>query len=295
MKLFKIELKIESPLVTPLKGDTIWGHFAWGIANHEGEAGVLSFIEDCKKKEPAFITSSAFPKGYICKRIPQITERKEAFSLEDYTNIKKQKKEKYEAASPLIFIKDSEEESVVDTNQISFKQKISTHNTISRITGNVQEGGLYSVSELWANQKDFDLYILSSYSEDRILKLCEWAFENGFGADSSTGKGSISIDIKLQEVQFKNNGNTYMALAPFVVPDLNTIEDLRADIFVRSGKIGGAFVNELSPFKKTVILYDEGAVFRSKTSIQFIGTLLQNIHNDKRICQSAFAPVIPID
>ena len=292
MKLFKVQLKIESPLATPLKGDTIWGHIAWGIANHEGEAGITAFIEDCKKAEPAFITSSAFPKGYICRHIPDVNERKENFSLEDYAAIKALKKKKYETASDYF---SSASKTETESDNTGFIQNAATHNTISRDSGTVQEGGLYSVNELWAKQKDFDLYILSTYSAERILKLCEWAFENGFGADSSTGKGSISVDKAVQEVQCKNNGNTYMALAPFTVPDLNEIQDLRADIFVRNGKIGGAFVSELSPYKKSVVLYEEGAVFTSKKKLDFIGTLLQNVHSDSRIVQSAFAPVIPID
>ena len=292
MKLFKVQLRIESPLVTPLKGDTIWGHVAWGVTNHEGVAGVAAFIEDCRKDEPAFIISSAFPKGCVCKRIPEVPKRMEGLTLEEYAKIKELKKKKYELATDYF---NSAEKVEIELGKVGFEQSVSTHNTISRDSGTVQEGGLYSVGELWAKQTDYDLYILSSYSKERVLQLCEWAFENGFGADSSTGKGSVSVDKSVQEVQCKNNGNTYMALAPFVVPDLNAIENLRADIFVRSGKIGGAFVSELSPYKKTVMLYEEGAVFTSKKQLQFIGTLLQNVHSDSRIVQSAFAPVIPIE
>ena len=85
-----------------------------------------------------------------------------------------------------------------------------------------------------------------------------------------------------------------MALAPFAVSDINRIRNLRADIFVRSGKIGGSFVSSLSPYKKTVVLYEEGAVFESDKPIESIGELLTNVHADSRIVQSAFAPVIPI-
>ena len=37
MQLYKVAIQLESSLVTPLKGDTIWGHVVWGIANHEGD------------------------------------------------------------------------------------------------------------------------------------------------------------------------------------------------------------------------------------------------------------------
>ena len=291
MKLYKVQLKIESPLVTPLKGDTIWGHVAWGIANHEGEEAVSAFIEDCKNDGSAFIVSSAFPKGCVCRQIPQVKERKEDFSLEDYAKIKALKKEKYESASSYFDLKDS----AAELKQTAFVQNISTHNTISRDSGTVQEGGLYSVSELWAKQSDFDIYVLSMYSKERVLELCKWGFENGFGADSSTGKGKVEVVGDATEVKPKLHGNKYMALAPFVVPDLNEIQDLRADVFVRSGKIGGSFVSSLSPYKKTVVLYDEGSVFESDKPIEFIGKLLTNVHSDSRIVQSAFAPVIPIE
>lgn len=68
-----------------------------------------------------------------------------------------------------------------------------------------------------------------------------------------------------------------------------------ADTFIRSGKIGGAFSSSLSPYKKTVILFDEGAIFESEEPLQFVGKLLTDIHTDKRICQSGFAPVVPIE
>ena len=50
----------------------------------------------------------------------------------------------------------------------------------------------------------------------------------------------------------------------------------------------------MSPYKKTVILFDEGAVFETERPIQFIGKLIENVHSDDKICQSGFAPVIPL-
>lgn len=296
MALFRIQIKLKSPLVTPLKGDTIWGHVAWGIANHEGDDAVARFIADCKENH-AFVISSAFPKGSVCKAIPDVPERIENLSPEDYAKIKQAKKKRYESANAYFDIS----EPVQKTEEKSpFKSNTVTHNTISRITNSVVDGGLYSIDELWTDKEhsDFDIYVLSSYSAERVKQLCEWAFENGYGADSSTGKGEIEVGKNVTEVKPKLHGNKYVALAPFVVPDMdeNEIEKLKlkADIFVRSGKIGGSFVSSLSPYKKTVVLYEEGAVFESNEPIEFIGELLTNVHADSHIVQSAFAPVIPI-
>lgn len=292
MALFRIQIKLKSPLVTPLKGDTIWGHIVWGIANHEGDDAVAKFIADCNDNH-SFVISSAFPKGMVCKSIPDVPERIENLSPEDYAKIKQAKKKKYEKASLYFDIKDSHQDA---DEKSPFMPNTVTHNSISRITNSVTDGGLYSIDELWADNEhsDFDIYVLSSYSAERVKELCSWAFENGYGADSSTGKGEIEVVGNATEVKPKLRGNKYMALAPFVVPDMNEIRNLRSDIFVRSGKIGGSFVSSLSPYKKTVVLYEEGAVFESDKPIEFIGDLLSNVHSDNRIVQSAFAPVIPI-
>ena len=34
------------------------------------------------------------------------------------------------------------------------------HNTINRVSGIVQEGGLFANEEIWSNTEEYDLYIL---------------------------------------------------------------------------------------------------------------------------------------
>jgi len=299
MKLYRIELEVKSALVTPLKGDTIWGHFVWGIANHEGEDSVKSFLDSCKTSEPPLITSSAFPHGFVCKQLRK-PPKHENLTPEKYAQIKVLKKQKYEKASLYFDVSEPTNDMQTKVDSGAFIKETHTHNSISRIDGTVSEGALYSIEETWPRKSEeekypiFDLYVLSSYETVRVRQLAEWAFENGYGADSSIGKGEISVKT-ISEVQRKTASKNYMALAPFVVSDINNIKNLRADIFVRSGKIGGAFASNLIPWKKTVVLYEEGAVFESDKEIEFIGQLLTNVHADSRICQSAFAPVVPVE
>lgn len=300
MQLYKVSIKLESALVTSLKGDTIWGHVVWGIANHEGDDAVEQFLNECKTDKPPFIVSSAFPKGAVCKHLLGPKEREENLSVEKYAEIKTRKKQKYENASA--YFSNAEDASTTE-NVFSGHQVM--HNSINRYTNTVIDGNLFAVEELWAGKKenggsekvpfcDFDIYVLSSYDGAKVKRLCEWAFENGYGADASVGKGKISVVGEPVAMQKSKSGNKYMALAPFVA-DLNDIHDLRADTFVRTGKVGGTFATQLVPWKKTVVLYDEGAVFTSETPIDFVGKILENVHADSRICQSGFAPVIPID
>lgn len=289
MQLYKATIKLESSLVTPLKGDTIWGHVVWGIANHEGDEAVAKFLEDCKTSEPAFIVSSAFPKGTICKPFPQHEPRKLDMKTGDYAQIKKNKKIKYVSAGEYI-----KEITGTDNTAFKFEKVQIMHNAIDRFSNTVEEGTLFAVQELWAKQSEFDLYILSSYDINRVKELLDWAFENGYGADASTGKGKITV-LGVKAAETKQKSTKYVALAPFVMDFSNIKEDsLRADTFIRTGKIGGAFASVISPYKKTVVLFDEGAVFETEEPVQFIGNLITDVHSDSRICQAGFAPVIPI-
>jgi CRISPR-associated protein Csm4 len=291
MTLYRITLQVCSPLVTPLKGDTIWGHIVWGIANHEGDEKVAEFLALEGSETPALVVSSAFPEAALCKPIPEPEERsKTPLDSDKYAKIKYNKKIKYCAASEYL-------EGIPETrpdNDNPFKSVQVLHNTIDRESNTVLEGGLYPVREEWAKIPNWDIYILSSFSAERVKELCEWAFEHGYGADASIGKGKITIRTEPQAVRTKKNGNTYMALGPFVKDSGNGITGLRGDIFIRTGRIGGAFAVKKSPYKKTAVLYDEGAVFTTEKPLQFAGKMLPAMHSDSRICQSAFAPVVPV-
>jgi CRISPR-associated protein Csm4 len=294
MTLYRITLRVCSPLATPLKGDTIWGHIVWGIANHEGEKQAAEFLAQEGGDAPPLVVSSAFPEGMLCKPIPEPRERNTTpLDSDEYAKIKHDKKIKYVSASD--YFTDIPEAAAGNDNLFQTVQVL--HNTIDRESGTVLEGegGLYAVREEWAKVPNWDIYVLSSFSAGRVQELCEWAFENGYGADASTGKGKINIETGPRIVTPKKNGTTYMALGPFIKTGENGITGLRGDIFVRSGKIGGAFASVLSPYKKTVVLYDEGAVLTVEKPLQFAGKMLPAMHGeDSRICQSAFTPVIPV-
>ncbi|MDR1636743.1 MAG: CRISPR-associated protein Csm4 [Treponema sp.] len=298
MIFYRVTIELCSPLVTPLKGDTIWGHIVWGIANHEGDGAVAEFLEQ-EKNLPVLVVSSAFPAGMLCRPLPEPEEREEKLSSERYSQIKKDKKKIYVPASEYFAGIDPAEAA----GGTAFKTETVrvTRNKIDRETNTVFEGGLYTSGERWAGTvdgngaSDWDLYILSSLEKARISRLVGWAFENGYGADSSTGKGKIVVKGEPCPVSPKKGGTGYMALGPFVLPDESGVSNLRADIFVRSGKIGGSFASVLSPYKKPVVLFDEGAVFSAAQPLEYAGMLLTDMHGeDKRICQSGFAPVIPV-
>jgi len=292
MTLYRLRIEILSAFVTPLKGDTIWGHIVWGIANHEGDDAVNEFLRQ-EKEQPVLVVSSAFPAGMVCIDLPAVKTRDGRLTLKGYVDIKKEKKKRYKSASK--FFKNMEAPDNEETTN-PLKGVTVMHNAIDRSINTSME--LFSTEEKWPGKyNEWDIYVLSTLESGRIRELFEWAFENGYGADASTGKGRIEVikgdnPVKV-EPKFEN-GTRYMALGPFV--EEKELGNLRADIFIRSGKIGGAFAGSMTPYKKQAVLYDEGAVFTGNAGIKYVGVLLEKMHedNDKNICQSGFAPVIPI-
>lgn len=302
MSLYRIKIQLCSPVITALKGDTLWGHIVWGIANHEGDNAVQEFLE-AEKQTPLIIVSSAFPSGYICKPIPLPLLHNDDLTADKYAEIKKNKRVKYLSADTLL---SGISETAKHTGTASFSAVNATHNTIDRVTGTVVDQSLFTVREYWPSYEKgaggrytpscFDIYAESSLNKERIRELFEWAFENGYGADSSTGKGRIKVIGDPEKVSPKQKSGTYMALGPFILSEADgDCRDLRSDVFTRAGKLGGSFADSTSaPYKKTVVLYDEGAVFSSDKERAYIGRLITNVHSDERICQSGFAPVIPV-
>lgn len=294
MALIRACIEILSPLRSLLKGDTLWGHVACGIANHEGAAAVEEFCN----MAPAFAISSAFPHGMLPRPLlPPDEEEKTCTTYQEYTEMKKDKKRKYIPASTFI---DEPEMMVADS---AFTTSSTTRVSVSRETGGAIDGILFDTQELWPLSGGegggalMDIYVSTTLPVERVSFLIDWAFEFGYGADASTGCGHIIRKGPLEEVMTrKPKLNRYLALGPFV-DDSSGIEDLCASTFVRKGKVGGLLATELSPYKKSVILFDEGATFIDRQHDRsIVGTVLHHMHSTGNydICHSAVAPVIEV-
>lgn len=298
MTIYKVIIELKSRLVTPLMGDTIFGHILWGIARHEGDEAVTKFINTLEQKP--FVVSNAFPHNYLPKPILIDNSYKE----EDYSNIKKIKKIKYIPAE--YFYKNEKITTTLFSKYINdesmYKYETLEHikNTCDRINGGtIEETGLYGVEEIWITAGEnkkvlFDIYIGTSLEQKDIEQYITWSFENGYGADASIGAGAITF-ITIEAVQFPENGTRAMALGPFVVPEPHLYEklDLRANTIVKRGKVGDIYTHHINPFKKPILFYAEGSTFNADAiNKPYIGSLLRNIHKDDRIVHQGWAPVI---
>jgi len=279
----------------------LFGHVAWGIARHEGDDEVHSFLK-AFEDEPPFIISSAFPRD--CLPMPQLAPSPtKVQSYDEYQFLKKRRKMRY---VPVVALQAGVPILPVLLQEIGLReskcevQRQSLHNTVDRLgAGTLEDTGLFERTELWMDHRDveelplrpvpLDIYILSTFSIERVDTLVRWAFEAGFGAKSSSGAGQVLVQ-RIEECSLPEKGNRAMALAPFV-PTPGEARNLRADIFVRRGKLGWEFGSEMNPFKKPIVFYSEGSTFDTTPGTRWAGTLVSGIHADHRIRQQGMAPL----
>ena len=305
MKYFKIKIKVKSSLSTPIMGDTVFGHICWGIKYHEGEAELERFIKEYDDNAPPLIISNGFLSDMIPVPLLEPNLPISDVNLDDLNKIKKVKKAKY---IPVSCFK-SENESISEEKiglafkneknfETHYKVNERLHNTIDRFSGQTLDegGGLFAVEEMWYDEKHLmqDIYVVSSLSESRLKEIFTWGFENGYGADKSTGKGNIDV-LEVKSIIFnKPNGNNIraMSLGHFVPCENDKIKNLKSDIFTKFGKLGGDYVLYKNPFKKPVVMYAEGATFSTEDDKYYVGSLLKDVHTDPNIRHHAFSPII---
>ena len=303
MKFYEITIRPFSGFGTPLKGDTLFGHFCWQAAyNPSLVQGGLKNVLSVYDEKPFAIFSSAFPKfekkdtNYILKRpdiplswlFPTYKFTKE----EKYKKIKDFKKQKWMVIKGEVkidlsntkFLTDQQlfEESLSiatpETKQIMEKfedKNFSTsfsqpHNTINRLTQTTGTGifAPYSMENIYfCPETEMALFVLIDEDLTDIGKIIE-GLKNigkfGFGRDASTGMGRFDVS-ESDEIMINENdiANAFYTLAP-CVPEKNIFQKIYFSPFVRFGKHGDSLANAKNPFKNPVIMADEGAVFIPK-------------------------------
>lgn len=300
MAVFRISLRIMSPLSTPLQGDILFGHVCWSMVYTEGEGKLAEFLGMYDEGEPPLVFSNAFPEGHLPAPLLTPVYDEPGMNLELHAQLKRAGRLRYVPAQ--LFLSPAAPLSSRTIRQKAVQKSVTlsnlvverSHNTIDRSTGTVrEEGGLYTNRETWFAESGnyVDLYAASFFDKDHVRELLGRAIENGYGANASTGHGRIEVE-DIIEVSLPSKGNRYMALGAFVPSKKTGLKNLRADIFTKYGKLGGHAVHEKNPFKKPVVMYAEGATFDAEDSRESVGMLLGGVHSDLSIRHHAFAPVI---
>ncbi len=309
MKTFMVKFKVLSPVITPFQSDTIWGHIAWACYYIWGEKGCKDFIQAHKEGNPTLV-SNAYPDGFLpVPYIPLVGEGSEIVEREIFKRIKKRRLMKVEnfgkvkdglSPSKLFEVLKNEIKDEEKAGKRFINSTVQTvtetilRNRIDRLTFTTAEmGKLFATEETFYNWDMVMWFAIKTefFSEveiERILKCIEL---NGFGADASVGKGRIKfIELAEQKLPEAGDGNAFMSISNFipVEDEFMQFEDAWYKLFTKFPKVGG-YLALIDPFKKPLLFFEAGSVFKVGEVRDYYGCLVENVHSNKDVVQYAYA------
>ncbi len=311
MNTYRLTLTLRGPLGTPLSADTLWGHVCWGLCYHEGPAAVEEFIArsaDPPSDGPPLVISDPLPAGHLPRPClpPMTPQARRALQQEmdarrnssDETGWHdKLKKAGKRPCLPLqVFaglIDDLSQEkwtrAALQLNGDGGLPKLVTvpvaHNAINRLTNHtLAEGGLFFQEEIFpAKPVDYDLWIRSGLSAERVRELIAWGLEGGYGRDAGTGKGHIEVGgIETRDLPAAGSPNALMTLGPCAPAAGDPTRGFWSTT-TRFGKLGGPWASMAGDdqpggaFKHPVIFLATGAVLAGPPR-PYLGRIVRGVH-----------------
>ena len=339
MKIYGITITPTSPFGTPLKGDTLFGHFCWQAVEDPEllQGGLDSRIADYGTK-PFAVFSSAWPvlqrKGETVYALPRpygldlaVNERMSRKERIQYNKAAKKKKwlladtsmkielrdEQLQTDGELfdLFLKTQTAEKAKPLRMLPRGQKnlctpvTQPHNSINRLTMTTGSGEFAPFSlENFQYLPGLRLIIFAAvdrevFGPDQLQNAFEGIGRWGFGRDASTGLGRFSVESVREQhwPQVKDSDTACFTLGPSV-PAKKTFVRCHAEPFTRFGRHGSALARSANPFKKPVIMADEGAILfpadRKVFTKPYIGTAVQNVSAaDERTVVQGYSLYLP--
>lgn len=232
MKVYEITIKPISGFGTPLKGDTIFGHFCWQIAHDEKLINkTLDEVLSNYQIKPFAIFASVYPKFYIGTKYYYAFKTPSLppdviFTMPDNKKQKIKKRKEYKAKRWMVigegqrfisfkeidFLNDKEllekaksnisDETRKQMRRAGAKNYIQAfsqpHNTINRLTGTTGEGfAPYTVEQqVFFPETELALFVGIDEMVINIEQLrigLERIGETGFGKDASLGLGRFQL------------------------------------------------------------------------------------------------------
>jgi CRISPR-associated protein Csm4 len=274
MDTLKLAIRPLTAFGSPIKGDTLFGHFCWAIANRLGEARLAELLQGYTDGAPFLIASDAFPSGYIPRP---------ALPLEFYTRLQEEDRKRVKKRQWLAVDK-------LDTPVVSWlghclteqevarlfsddatdihRQRAQPHNSIHRGLNTTHGGEFapYSTSQYWfAPGLLLDIWLVFDAQRMDAVQLAELASgigQSGFGRDASTGLGKFEVSsAETRPLPQQQGSRSALTLAPCAPQGL----DLEAaqcfyEPFTRFGRHGDRAVLSGKPFKNPVLMADSGAI-----------------------------------
>jgi CRISPR-associated protein Csm4 len=300
LKCYEIIIKPQSGFGTPIKGDTLFGHFCWQ-AHYDSDLlnGGLDRWIDLYEERPFAVFSTAWPKlwiddkGWYALKRPDLPLSRLFLEVakdrgKRMTERKERDKQKWfltgeDLCIDLKTIKYRTEKELVDlafgeltdeTRRIMRSKGrrlkedfLQPHNTIDRRILTTGEGMFapYAMpSFFFYPEIELSIFILINEEATDIARVrvaLERIGSSGFGRDASTGLGRFDLgEDDVKILPDFPDANACYTLSP-AVPEKGVFKDTYFTPFTRFGRHGDILASSGNPFKNPVIMADEGAIF----------------------------------
>lgn len=308
MRLYRAVISPVVSFASPLQSDTLFGAFCWSYRYCYGEDKLKELLLETRQGNPSVIFSNAFPKGTLplpmgvrdnsadFERIEKKEERQRA-----YQRHKKLKNARYVEKSWFRKIQEGENNGfTAGLAEDEIRELTVPHNLVSRQDGVVKNldgsGSLFEEDEYFGIPgHEYDVYILSSFSEAVLKPLVQMMFLLGIGKNKSTGKGSFELNGWHEEQELFNcpKANAYMALSNFIPAPSDPAEGWYKPL-VKFGKLDREYAMSETPFKKPLLFFQAGAVFRTEQVNLYYGSCMENVSVVDGVVVNAYTIAVPV-
>lgn len=322
--LFRATLSLQTPLGTPLAGDTLFGQLCWALREAQGEAELTRRLTGYTTGQPWLIVSDGFPSGFLPKpTLPQNFEPQQ----NDPALRKAAKKKRWiplgaSGSTALDLLQKPLRDllaTAVDQTAVfgcdpqgkcrAPQEAVQAHNTLNRLTGTTGEGEFapYTMPQtFYAAGQKIDLYLVlddARSTASELTSLLNAIGMTGFGRDASIGLGKFTLDT-LTPITTPGHAqaNAFWTLAP-CAPQGQGFDGENSywRVLTRFGRHGNLHALSSKPFKTPVLLASTGAIFKPAPPFKAHPFIGQGLGGDGSLSKAeaatvhqGYAPALPI-
>ena len=286
--LRRITIRFLGPLGTPLASGTLFGHLCWAYLDSHGEDALAAWLADMEsRRRPPFLISDGMPSGFLPRPLTRPELPKHDLGLDEAAEQKRKRKAALVPREAFLNLRagateDAWGEAALEASPPSSELVRHAHNRIDRIRNTTPErAGIWFIDDEWfpTDGGRFDIYVESDLDEVVLRDLFARVGENGFGRDSTYGRGFFVVEEVAEDAELEAfAGNRLVSLSRGSLTA--NMQDPRYRRTTHFGKLGSRMNARTGrPWKKPVLLMLPGATFAPADRGPF-GELLSKVHID---------------
>jgi len=304
MTPLRLSLALQSPLGTPLAGDTLFGQLCHAARDAWDAAELRRLLDGYCVGQPWLVVGDGFPAGFLPRpTLPPLAK----------TDPKERKAAKGKRWIPLaaatlplpeLLAAAQSDEQVFGEGKAPIAAR-AHHNTLNRLTGTTGSGEFapYTMAQLhFAPGQRIDVWCVLDEERCDVARLSS-LFANigatGFGRDASIGLGKFDLlTVENAVPTGLTFAGAWWTLGP-CAPQGQGFDGQKSywRVLTRFGRHGGALALSGQPFKNPLLLAAAGAVLKPTDEAPrlFVGQGLAGVsHVEPDSVAQGYAPVLPI-